>query len=381
MRIFGLYPFTSPLWQSGGRRDLPASDTAEFPKSPPPPLFQRGGNAFWGFICVLFSFTAHAEEMYFIQSVPEVCRSQARDDDHWVDRTEEYLSERVCRAAVWFDSFFMDEREQAENADRFIRLFNVWEMQDGQLLDWRLRLNARIELPGLQHKFNLIISDEDEKDLTQTISEDAAAFTPSAAAAEETKDADKNLGEAHSLALRWNVVQTPDQSFSMRLKFRLSNFPTPALIGRYRYTHGLGQKTLGRFTQTAFWTEHDGIGETSRIDLERLVADQMLLRWSNSATFSESSRGVDWGTGLSLKHSLSHKHALDYSATIEGITRPNTHITRYRLGVRYRRNIFRPWLFIEAEPAMIWPEDEAGRFHRDTVFTVRLEAHFGRKSY
>jgi hypothetical protein len=331
---------------------------------------------------LFFTPFAYAEEAQqrtgyapFAKSGEAVCRRYI-SDDHWLDRTENEISEFVCRAGVWFDSFFLDERDIEENVDRYIRVFNNFKYQDKEGLDWRLRVSARIELPGFEESLNLLISDEDERDLTQTT--DDGTFT--AHNSDEQNKTDNNrLAENHSLSLRWNMVRNPEQSFSMRLKLRLNQLLTPSLIGRYRYTHGLGQKALARYTQSIFWKRDEGFGETSRIDLERLLNPQMLLRWSNAATFSEASRGVDLGSALSLKHSLSGRAALSYDASVEGITSPRQ-ATLYRLSMRYRQNFLRPWLFFEVEPFSEWPRDEmTNTLHHDIGVVFRLETHFGRK--
>ena len=43
-----------------------------------------------------------------------------------------------------------------------------------------------------------------------------------------------------------------------------------------------------------------------------------------------------------------------YESSISGVTVPETYTTNTRLGVRYRQNIYRKWLFFEIAPAMNW---------------------------
>jgi hypothetical protein len=58
-------------------------------------------------------------------------------------------------------------------------------------------------------------------------------------------------------------------------------------------------------------------------------------------------------------------------------------VTSYRLGVRYRRNIHRDWLFLEITPDISWPIDlsedrtEIIRERRSVLqLIIRLEIHF-----
>jgi hypothetical protein len=333
-----------------------------------PPLPELGGNA-----QIMYAPFATAGER-ICGRIP-----QKGEEPHWLDFTESYISERVCRAGVWFDSFFIDEREIEENVDRFIRVFNNFEYKQRDGLDWRIRVNARIQLPGLKERFSLMLSDDSEKDLTQRSENTQFRASTLESASPITGNRVGDLREAHNLSLRWGVVSTPQQDFSVRIRARLNELLTPSLIGRYRYSHGMGKNSLARFTQSIFWEKEEGFGETSRLDLERLLHPDVLLRWSNIGTFSENSDGLDWGSILSLKHSMSERAAFSYDASIEGVTRPNTHPTKYRLGMRYRQNFLRPWLFFEIEPSYSWIENLERELYREAAIVFRLEAHFGRK--
>jgi hypothetical protein len=46
---------------------------------------------------------------------------------------------------------------------------------------------------------------------------------------------------------------------------------------------------------------------------------------------------------------------------------------KYKVAVKYRRNIHRPWLFLELIPEANWLRDEAGGREVIPAFTVRLE--------
>ena len=48
----------------------------------------------------------------------------------------------------------------------------------------------------------------------------------------------------------------------------------------------------------------------------------------------------------------------------------------YRCYVRYRRQVWRPWLFVEVEPFVLWPRDQG--YQGVNGVTVRLETLFGR---
>jgi hypothetical protein len=316
----------------------------------------------------------------FAHAGDRICeRSPAPGELEWLDLAETYISEHVCRAGVWFDSFFVNERDIEENVDRFIRVFNNLHYKRGDGLEWRVRVNARIQLPGLKERLSVMLSDDLERDLTQRLENTQFKAHTGTTDSGITGNKISELRDTHNLSLRWGMINTAQQSFSVRVRVRLNELLTPSVIGRYRYTHGLGENMLARFTQSIFWEKQEGFGETSRLDLERLLHPEILLRWSNVATLSQNSQGIDWGTSLSLKHSLSAHIALSYDASIEGITSPATYPTQYRLGIRYRQNFLRPWLFFEIEPYHAWIEDLNRQRYQESAIIFRIEAHFGQK--
>jgi hypothetical protein len=48
-------------------------------------------------------------------------------------------------------------------------------------------------------------------------------------------------------------------------------------------------------------------------------------------------------------------------------------VNNYKATVRYRRNIYRPWLFLELVPETNWRQDVTGNREFVPAFTARLE--------
>jgi len=93
---------------------------------------------------------------------------------------------------------------------------------------------------------------------------------------------------------------------------------------------------------------------------------------------------VEWAQAFSLFKRLTRRSSVAYEASAVGFTQPESRVLSYRLGVRYRRNIHRDWLFLEVAPDMSWPIDlsedrEEVLKQRRSVYSVlvRLEVHFG----
>jgi hypothetical protein len=109
-----------------------------------------------------------------------------------------------------------------------------------------------------------------------------------------------------------------------------------------------------------------------------------MLRSSTDGFVSEEYDGVDWSQAFSLFKRLDRRSSVSYEASAVGITRPDPLVTNYRLGVRYRQNIHRDWLFFEITPDITWPiglsedrETVVQERHSVMSLIVRFEVHFG----
>ncbi len=283
------------------------------------------------------------------------------EGDGWLDRAHEYVSEKLCEPVAWFDDFFGDERFVQESPRSFARLTNEMRWSDSDGFSYRARVNASVRLPKASRRLRLVIAGENEEDPTRLLPR--SAVDPSLDPTRTQRQV--NVG------FRYYILESAKSNFS------LSAYFTPKVQGRYRYAHPIGGASLWRFTQTAFWSGGDGFGETSLLDLERVLDERTLLRWSNAATVSEESDGTEWGSELSLFHQFTAKSGLLTSVGVAGVTDPNTRPTDYRIATRFRRNFYRPWLFYEVEPEVRWPREEDGSRDAVPAITLRLELDFG----
>jgi hypothetical protein len=77
-------------------------------------------------------------------------------------------------------------------------------------------------------------------------------------------------------------------------------------------------------------------------------------------------------------HMLDANQSLLLTAMIDGLSKPSYRSEQRLLSVRYKRNILRPWLFVEVEPFMLWLREED--FRTSYGLALRLEVHFPDKS-
>jgi hypothetical protein len=288
-------------------------------------------------------------------------------DNGWVDRTHSRVERNLFDTAVWFDRFFGDERMVvAERPASFLRWTGELQWDEEEHSSLRSTVRASLRLPRMKDRWHLMISSESRGD-------------PNAIIPEDPGNPALNIGShgrTSSTELVYDVFRTSNSILDVGAGVRVKIPPDAFARTRYQYARPVGFDTLGRFTATAYWDALDGLGESNQVDLERWLAPPTLLRWSNSFEIKENVDGWTWGTELSLLHKLSPKSAISFATGVSGSTRPAWIAQNYRILSRYRRNVWRKWLFLEGEPYIHWPRKEDGSRNPVWGATLRVEILF-----
>lgn len=315
---------------------------------------------------ILQSPGGFAETLESHQPTPDKCDQASpcpppnTQKSHWLDTSREYVATQSDNLAVWLDDFFGVPKSDLESASTSLRLQfrNRWEEGDGN--DFKVSLRGNIQLPQVSERLSLIFTDEIEEG------------TDERSSAKEIID---NPKDNTDVALQYNVLEHIRSRLDLRLG--LSSSLDPKVSGRYRYRTPFMEKYLAEITEKVYFEGDDGFGSITRFNIDRAIAENRLLRWSNRFQYAEESEGVEWSTNVSLNQRLSEKRAIAYVVGTAGETRPDYLTTNYGMSVIFRQSVFRPWLFVELEPAYQWkrPDTEDNR-SGVAQFTVRLEVRF-----
>jgi len=288
-------------------------------------------------------------------------------DNGWVDRTHSRVERDLFETVVWFDRFFGDERmDVTERPESFLRWMNDLRWDEEEHFSFRSTVRASLRLPRLKKRWRLVVSGETRGD-------------PNAVTPEDPGNPGLDVGSrvrTGSTELVYDLLRTPRSTLDVGAGVRVKIPPDAFVRTRFQHARPVGISTLGRFTATAYWDARDGPGESNQVDLERWLAPPTLLRWSNSLGIAEKSNGWTWGTELSLLHKLSPKSAVTFAGGVSGSTRPAWIAQNHRVLVRYRRNVYREWLFLEGEPDIHWPRKEDGSRKPVWGATLRAEILF-----
>ena len=294
-------------------------------------LKDRRGISLAILIILLWTGNAFAEktnESKPIANEISVCDKMDVEGGSWADEVHTFLSIQFCEPSVWFDSFFSDERIDEEvRAGTRVRWQNNYVLTEGGIWKYTSNIRASFKLPKAKRSANLIF-ESDEETLHEVVP----------ASGQEVKG---------DLGLLYELTESERAKFSVRVKL------SPSITFCYRYHYPISETFTTKFTQE--WSRRDNAdGTLSRIDFEKKIYDNFLLRQSNLVTRSEKFEGKEWANSLVLYQHLTDKSAFSYESSVSGVTKPDRYTKNTRFGVRYRRNVLRKWLFYEIAPAVNW---------------------------
>ena len=294
--------------------------------------------------------------------------------DGYIDRSHAYFDRKINQVAKWFDGLFGDmARPDKENADIKLKWSNELRAEEGENVKYRSSLRAHLHLPRLQKRFKLVIIEETSDEAVTPIPIDPgtpAANTPTKA----------NTLRALNTELRYYAHDAKTGYAFLAVGSRFVWLPETFVRARFLWRRTFADNTFISPSVTPFWQDHLGFGVTPQLDFGHPFPRDHIFLWANSATVFRNRSGFLWGSEVSLSRILSPVTAVAVAVGANGATRPslvadrfNLAVNNYKITGKYRRNIFRPWLFLELVPETNWRRVEAGNREFIPAFTVRLE--------
>lgn len=277
----------------------------------------------------------------------------------WLDSTQEIASNSANGLANRLDRFFGVQRSDIEAAYSSLRLttINSWNNIDN--VDSGFRLRGKVHLPRINERISLIFSEEDG-DGTDYYTQNAASI-------------------AQQNTTRVNLELNLKEESNHRLYFRVgmrSNLKGRVSL-RYRYEPDPDQATVNRITQSFYFKDGNGFGSFSRYQLDHVLPNESLLRWTNDVRFEETYTGAQYTSSLEYLVLRSNQTALSWYGRVNGVSSPG-YVSSYDLGLRVRKNIHREWLYVELEPGYTWRKDDWFMEREGTPYIfLRLEMAVG----
>ena len=277
---------------------------------------------------------------------PDPCDQD--DTEGWLDKSQEWLFERTCGTAAWFDGFFGNERYNDSTGQTHGRvgLSGSWDQRDG--FDQKLRFRGTYALPAMQNRGQLMFGRGDAEELIE----------------ERTTQWDTIPGnfsniEDDSFLVGLGYSGKRKRGFKVSIGAKIRAPPEPYIKLRYRKHWAVTQTTLLGIRPIVYWKTEEKLGATLHVDIDQMLNDHMMIRWANYSNVAQSEevRGVEWESSLFLFQALTDRKAVTYRALVLGSTDAPEPLTNYGFELRYRKRMFREWLFLEILSSITWPKE------------------------
>lgn len=284
----------------------------------------------------------------------------AEDDDGDVlGKTRDAVRAGTVWLAREVDSWFGDRpfEDGGRVSDGRLEIRTTWRGDEG--FDAALRFGARFELPNLRDRAFVFIGRDVERDVVEDRPE---GLTKEAAARDEQ-------------AFFAGLGATLGEGITVRAGVRggLKLFTQV----RYANAWALSDQDRLAFRQTLFWNSSDGLGSTTSLSLERIVAATLTARWLSSGTITQESDGFEWWSNAGLYRGFGRDRVLSTELLVEGETGSDIDVSDYGLRVRWLQPVHEDWLLGEFSVGHFWPrEDAASERSRTWAFGVALKMRF-----
>ncbi|GAB4016043.1 MAG: hypothetical protein Fur0010_15580 [Bdellovibrio sp.] len=285
-------------------------------------------------------------------------------EDTFIDRAHQELSRSLFIFSNTIDSFFGGQRaDDLPNGSR-IRLYWTANKEENTALTGESAVRANIVLVETQKKLKVSFKNKYEEESEKKLEESDKKTAPEKSA-NSSKASSPSTFDPLDL-LRWRLkfdsgirVDIPPEPFA-KLRLLKSWY-----FGHYELRPG----------QEVFWYLESGFGETTRLDLDRPISEDLLFRYENWVTWRDETDEYDFASGPILYQRLSDRRGLSYNLKILGVSNPTWHVNDYKFEVSYRQLLWRQWFFVEITPYVHFPKSR--EWEKTFGMSFKLEAVIG----
>lgn len=279
-----------------------------------------------------------------------------------VDASRDYLSGKFVTFVTDVDRFFGDERNYQESNKSVFQVDFTRVMEHGGNRNIVLSARAKLHLPAAEERFRILLETNPDKNITGEPVQGQPVLLDKVVAP-----------ESYAVAARYEKAAESIWHFSTDAGIKIQSGLTPFARMRGSYSVPLDQWRL-KATETVFWFNTIGVGESTQLDLERLLSEPLLFRSSTNASWLRDRDSLELRQDLSIYHALNERTALLYQASAMGVAEPQLQATEYVLLLLYRYRVHRDWLFFEVSPQLHYPKDK--NFQSSPQLNLRLEMLF-----
>ncbi|MDH3325450.1 MAG: hypothetical protein OEM38_01890 [Gammaproteobacteria bacterium] len=310
---------------------------------------------FWFFIII--SGAALGEESEPSFGEPRLERNALRI----VNDVHATVSNNLISVSNYIDNFFAAKRMEEEGSKSKVVLSYLTAHDDFRGSTNEYILKVRLHFPKTEERLRLVVDSNEEEDSV------AGTDTPNQAVTEN------RVGELMA-ALQYIFVRSKiwQVSANSGLRFSVPLDPFAKLrIRRLFFVDGL---TL-RLTESVFWFNSDGWGETTSFDVERKLNQKYFFRSSSRVTAIRDTHERSFTQSFSVFQDVGDKKIMVYTLGTNADLKLPAVVTQYYINLHFRHNFYKKWAFYELIPGITMERENS--FNASPGFLVRFDVVFG----
>jgi hypothetical protein len=278
------------------------------------------------------------------------------------------LYRATCLTAARFDGLFGNERFDEQYQATYGRISAGVMASERDHLEGVTRFRLHLRLPQLGERVGVFLGQDEIDDVT------GVRADPGALRRQFGLDEDDEV----LIGLGYRRPAFGGGSFDTSIGSHFGSGFDPYVRGRYRLAVPFFERNVARLSEVLFAQDKLGVGGTSRLDVDRLLSERLLARWTGSVTVATHVEGVRWYSGAALYQSLGSGRALAYLLGASGETRADVPLSDYGLRIVFRRRALRDWMFLELSSEASWPRDSLHEpRRRNLACGIAVEIWFG----
>lgn len=290
--------------------------------------------------------------------------SSSVSDEDLMDLSNDWVVNHLDTLSGNLDSFFVDtffsEEIIADDVQGSRAKLSIYiRKQKNQSYEYKPGLSVKMVFPHTNERLKLLLSSEDDD-------------------GSDNSDADlvRSVEKTNYVAaLRFIIKETYKWKTNIDTGIRWKIPPDPfgrLRARRFSYFSEWEMKT----TQTLSYFLSEGVRSVSDLQMNYPLNINKQFRISASANYLLRDGFFNLSYGAGLYHRLSKKAALGFVAGASGDTEKDATFNSYNAGVRYRRNVWKKYVYAEISPEFIWASETD--YQTTPVLVLRVESIFSK---
>lgn len=279
-----------------------------------------------------------------------------------VNSAHDYVSSGLETTAKSLDEFFAEDTAYEDSTRTYLRLGLDSVLREREGFGFSGGLRLKLHLPRTKKRLRLLIESDDQRSESENL---------------ENKPTDVAQRSDYSLAIEKDVSGANKWNLRPSLGIKLhSRIDTFFRLRSHRYFSY--NDWLMRVSHHAAWFDSRGFEANTGLALDHPLSKNLLFRYSPTLSWQEEEMFRRITQGFSVYQEIDSRQKMAYQIIAEADDDWNEwRAKRYDALIRYRRGLYKKWLFGEVIPQLIFLKETG--FHNDPIITFRLEVVFGER--